>query len=144
MPEARIICVLFFLLPYFSWGQKVIHWPVLQGLVLEEPVSIDDWPAGTFPESAQMLAGELIQIDGYLIPLDQTDFLFVLSQFPFSACFFCDAAGPETVIELWIRPQTLKHYRMDQRVSVQGTLRLNADAPDHLYYILEKAEIKRK
>jgi len=115
----------------------------LQGLVLEEINSVEDWPSGTFPERAQNLAGTLIRIDGYLIPLDQTDFLFILSQFPFSACFFCDAAGPETVIELWVRPQTLKHYRMDQRVSVEGVLRLNADDPAHLYYILEKAEIKR-
>ena len=144
MLRSRIICALLFLLPNLSWAQEAITWQFLQGLILEEPASIEDWPTGTFPESAQNLAGELIQIDGFLIPLDQTDFLFVLSQFPFSACFFCDAAGPETVIELWIRPQTLKHYRMDQRVRVQGTLRLNADNPSHLYYILEKAEIEQR
>ena len=137
-------CWILLLLPYLSWSQEVISWQSLQGLALTETASSEDWPVATFPTSAKDLAGAQVQIDGYLIPLDQTDFLFVLSQFPFSACFFCDAAGPETVIELWIRPQTLKHYRMDQRVRVQGTLRLNADNPAHLYYILEKAEIERK
>lgn len=139
----RISIISFLLiLSYISSAQPTLRWQDLQDLTLTETTG-NNWPVATFPAAAQQKAGQSVVIGGYLIPLDQTDFLFVLSQFPFSACFFCDAAGPETVIELWIRPATLRHYRMDQRVQVQGILTLNADNPDHLYYILDQAEIKR-
>jgi hypothetical protein len=64
----------------------------------------------------------------------------VLSAFPYSSCFFCGQAGPESVIEI----QFAKQYtglRMDKIITVRGTLRLNADDILQLNYILEDVEI---
>jgi hypothetical protein len=64
----------------------------------------------------------------------------VLSANPYSSCFFCGQAGPESVMEI----QLLKQYdglRMDQVITFEGRLRLNADDIYQLNYILEEAEV---
>ena len=64
----------------------------------------------------------------------------MLSANPYSSCFFCGQAGPESVMEI----QLLKQYdglRMDQVITFKGKLRLNADDIYQLNYILEDAEV---
>lgn len=82
--------------------------------------------------------GKEVSISGYVIPLDVK--VFALSQNPYAACFFCGAAGPETIIELQLKPEAVKRYKMDQWMTFKGILRLNDSDVRHFNYILENAE----
>ncbi len=84
--------------------------------------------------------GEEITLEGYVIPLETAkNQYFVLSRFPFQSCFFCGAAGPETVVEVY---GERSFSVFDQRVRVTGELQLNDGDPLHLFYILKNASVE--
>ena len=94
-----------------------------------------------FSEALRKMNGQRMTLEGYVIPLLQAgaqDY-FVLSRFPYQSCFFCGAAGPETVVEVYSE-RTFKYT--DQRVSVTGRLELNADDPLHLFFILRDCAVQ--
>ena len=81
-----------------------------------------------------------VQIRGFIIPVDIVQDYYVLSANPYSSCFFCGQAGPESVMEV----QLVKQYeglRMDQVITFKGKLKLNVDDIYQLNYVLEDAEI---
>ncbi|MFY0599819.1 MAG: hypothetical protein JXR03_09105 [Cyclobacteriaceae bacterium] len=94
-----------------------------------------------FSDDLLVFDGEEILIDGYVIPLQQgtNQDYFVLSRFPYNSCFFCGNAGPETVAEVYTKG---KVSFKDEYVEVSGTLRLNAEDPLHLFYIIENASVR--
>ena len=84
--------------------------------------------------------GKQISLEGYIIPLNQgvgQDY-FVLSRFPYQSCFFCGAAGPETVVEVYSNREV--RYT-DEKVKVTGTLELNEDDPLHLFFLVRKCTV---
>lgn len=102
------------------------------GAEIEKPV---------FSDELNEAVGTSLTLEGFIIPLQQDveqDY-FVLSRFPYQSCFFCGAAGPETVVEVYSE-RSFKHT--DERVRVTGKLRLNDDNPLHLFYILEESEVE--
>ena len=94
----------------------------------------------TFGPSVQKLKNQPVTITGYILPVDLDANLYVLSAFPFSACFFCGGAGPETVMTLNFKKNARK-FKTDERLTFQGTLKLNADDIYQMNYILDGAEI---
>ncbi|CAG5009037.1 hypothetical protein DYBT9275_04409 [Dyadobacter sp. CECT 9275] len=94
----------------------------------------------TFGASVQKLKNQPVSITGYVLPVDLDANLYVLSAFPFSACFFCGGAGPETVMTLNFKKKARK-FKTDERLTFTGTLQLNADDIYKMNYILENAEI---
>ena len=94
----------------------------------------------TFGSSVQKLKDQPVSITGYILPVDLDANLYVLSAFPFSACFFCGGAGPETVMTLNFKKNSRK-FKTDERLTLVGTLKLNADDIYQMNYILDKAEI---
>lgn len=94
----------------------------------------------TFGPSVQKLKNQQVTITGYVLPVDLDANLYVLSAFPFSACFFCGGAGPETVMTLNFKKNTRK-FKTDERLTFVGTLKLNADDIYQMNYILDGAEI---
>jgi len=97
-----------------------------------------DYP--TFSEEVQKLNGQRIELEGWMIPLEelQGESYFVLSSLPFANCFFCGGAGPETVAEVFSKDEI---DFTEKRIKVKGTLKINADDPLQLMYILQDAEI---
>lgn len=94
----------------------------------------------TFGANVKRLQGKILELRGYAIPLDQN--FYVLSAAPMASCFFCGAAGPESIVQLnFIKKSRLK---TDQIITVQGTLRLNPDNIDDLNYIFDQAIIVQK
>lgn len=95
-----------------------------------------------FSEQLKLREGKELTLEGFIIPLQQEadqDY-FVLSRFPYQNCFFCGAAGPETVVEVY----SDREFRYtDERVRVTGKLRLNDDNPLHLFYILEECKVTK-
>jgi hypothetical protein len=93
----------------------------------------------TFGTSVQKLKGKEVSITGYILPIDLDANMYVLSAFPYSACFFCGGAGPESVMALKFKKNARK-FKTDERLTFKGTLSLNADDIYQMNYVLENAE----
>lgn len=94
----------------------------------------------TFGPAVQKVKGKEVSITGYILPIDLDANLYVLSAFPYSACFFCGGAGPESVISLKFKKSPRK-FKTDERLTFKGILGLNADDIYQMNYVLEAAEI---
>lgn len=85
--------------------------------------------------------GKELTLEGFIIPLSEDEdgqAYFILSRFPYQSCFFCAAAGPETVVEVF---SDRKVRFTDGRVKVTGTLILNRNNPMRLFYVLQDCEV---
>jgi len=84
--------------------------------------------------------GKKIKLKGYVIPVgevgDESKFMF--SSLPFNVCYFCGAAGPETIMEV---ESTQKVKFTSQAIWMEGTLQLNEKDPDRHIYILKAAKV---
>ena len=83
-------------------------------------------------------------LEGYFIPVDTEGNFHILSKFPFSSCFFCGAAGPESVVEIQLDKKIAKGLKTDAQLRVQGKLVLNRADFDHCNYILEDVKLLSK
>jgi len=93
-----------------------------------------------FSEDQQRLANKKLIIKGFMIPLEEQykQQFFLLSYFPYSMCFFCGQAEPQTVIE--VTTTSPVPYQAEP-IQVEGILHLNSDNPNRLFYFLKDAEI---
>ncbi|MBE2218931.1 MAG: DUF3299 domain-containing protein [Ignavibacteria bacterium] len=105
-------------------------WDAAQGMFILYP---------SFGPKISALKGKDVLLTGYMIPVDIDANYYVLSANPFAACFFCGQSGPESVASIKFK-KVAKRYNTDDRVTIKGTLRLNADDINELNYILENAE----
>jgi hypothetical protein len=94
----------------------------------------------TFGQGVQKLSGKTVDLTGYILPVDLESNTYVLSAFPYSACFFCGGAGPESVVSLKFK-KTDKKFKTDERHTFRGTFKLNADNIYELNYILADADV---
>ena len=102
----------------------------VMGFKIDKPV---------FSEEIKALDGKVVTIRGFIIPTEgyksHTEFIF--SAFPYSMCFFCGGAGPETVMEV-VTKTSVKYTA--EAITLRGVLRLNAEDINRLMYFLEEAE----
>lgn len=91
-----------------------------------------------FSEAIKKLDGKKVKIKGYVIPLDVEDNLYALSAYPFSSCFFCGGAGPESVMSLQFKGKP-RHFDTDDVATFEGTLHLNTTDLDTFNYVLQNA-----
>ncbi|WNJ20601.1 DUF3299 domain-containing protein [Pontibacter sp. G13] len=121
-----------------SMGQEKLTWTLLEqvrfGGDTWNPQAVSAPP--TFPEELLALEGKRVRIRGYMLPIDVEGSVFALSANPYSACFFCGAAGIESVISLELANHRRK-YEMDEYVHIEGILKLNS-RPDELIYQLDQ------
>ena len=103
-----------------------------QGYTIERP---------QFSKNLKSFNGKRIKLQGYLIPLEETgsQSKFMFSSLPFNVCYFCGAAGPETVVE--VESKTNIKFTT-QKLEIEGVLQLNDSDPDHHIYILKSATFK--
>ena len=127
-------------------AQQVITWHDLKDVRYTAPAApeLAGDPLHQVPRfgpAVKALAGKEVQIKGYMLPLTVDNQLYILSQYPFTECFFCGGAGKETVIELKLKKEG--KFDIDESTVIRGILRLN-DNPLELSYLLEAAEpVKR-
>ena len=141
MLRLTLILLIFIQTPGIS--QTVITWQTLSDVeftseYFEEVGANLYYPH--FGPSVKALEGKEVILKGYMLTIDQEEGLYILSRNPFAACFFCGASGPESIVELMLKPDH-PHFKMDQVVTMKGRLRLNQDDIDHCNYILEEAEV---
>ena len=95
-----------------------------------------------FGKSVRELEGQLIEIEGYAIPIEELGYqdILVLSALPYSMCFFCGMAGPESVMD--IKPKKkIKKPKLDSKLKFRGKLKLNETDLSQLNYVLLDAEL---
>lgn len=120
-----------------------ISWEALRDVTFKKKWYADEsvymlYP--TFGPGIQKLNGKAVELTGYILPVDLDANLYVLSAFPYSACFFCGGAGPESVVSLKFKKAGRK-FKTDERLTFRGVMKLNADNIYELNYILTEAEI---
>jgi len=93
-----------------------------------------------FDAKLKQLQGTEIDLQGHYIPLDLPAGSIVLSKNPYSSCFFCGGAGPETVAEINFKNKPPK-LKPDQVITVKGKLRVNDKDVEHMTFILDQAEL---
>ncbi len=123
-------------------AQKQLAWPVL-GMTTYQ-INTDENGVEkyvpNFPPNLQMnYDGQEVAITGYLIPIDVEAQTYALSKNPFTSCFFCGNAGPETVIQLkFAKPPG--RFATDEYLMVKGMFQLKYDGSG-LFFIIKNAEI---
>ncbi|MEM9822373.1 MAG: DUF3299 domain-containing protein, partial [Bacteroidota bacterium] len=124
-------------------AQEIIDWIVLADVQFEQKQSEESgesYDLATFGEEVKAMEGKEVSIHGYVIPLDPLGLSFVLSRNPNATCFFCGGGGPETVIDIKLKPEKIKQYKMDERRTFKGILQLNPTNIEHFTYVLKAAE----
>lgn len=92
-----------------------------------------------FGNNVKKLAGQECVISGYMIPLDIGSGLYALSKNPYAACFFCGAAGVESVISLKFKTRP-RRYKTDEYCYIKGKLELNDNNVNDFIYIFRNTE----
>jgi hypothetical protein len=146
MSKLLSLVLLFFGLNLWGQAPLKITWEDLSDVNFEEAYSeeVDAyfWKP-TFGETPKKLEGKRVILKGFFIPFSEEENLYVLSANPFAACFFCGAAGPESVVAL--RVDNLgKRYNMDDILTFEGTLKLNPDDIYELNYIFLDAKVYKE
>lgn len=96
---------------------------------------------GLFPMSIKELNGSDVKITGYVIPLDIKERSYVLSAYPYSSCYFCGGAGPESIVNLQLND--LKDYiETDAIKTFSGVLVLQSRPKNGFYFTLINARIE--
>jgi hypothetical protein len=94
-----------------------------------------------FPDELKNLVGKEISIEGYYLPIDvEGNAYIILSKFPYSQCFFCGGAGPESIAEVSFKVKANK-FEPDQYIRVKGKLKLNEADIDHGNFLIEEATL---
>ena len=123
-------------------AQQQLSWKTLEDVRFKTKY-IDDLGAyyliPKFGKEVSSYEGQEVVISGYFLPFDTQKMFFILSKYPMSSCYFCGSAGPETIVELWIKPEAMRRFRMDEQLAFKGTLVLNGDDFDNCNYILKNA-----
>ncbi len=141
MHNKLLLLSLAVLLSFAGKAQKEISWTTLMDISFKDIYLEGEDMYVYFPVFGQKqrdLDNQEVQISGYIIPIDVEQNQYVLSAYPFSACFFCGAAGPESVMAIYFVKGS-RTYITDERLTLKGTLRLNETDVDELVYILEGA-----
>ncbi len=141
----KLTIIIFFILSQDLIAQqaaRIIDWKLLSKVEFVDRY-FEDFEAWylvpEFSMEVKALKDQEVLIKGYMIPLDVDGGEYALSAYPFSACFFCGGAGPESVIALKFK-ESPRRFETDEVVFIKGRLRLNSDDFEQFNYILEACE----
>jgi len=142
--------ILFFLMTFSMFGmvdavrgQEVLDWVTLADVKFKKAYSEElmlEYDVATFGDVVQQFDGKEVQISGYVIALDALGVSFVLSRNPNATCFFCGGGGPETIVDIKVKPKAMKRYKMDERKTFKGILKMYPDNSGSFIYLLTEAE----
>ncbi len=135
-----IIFLLFIATPCLS--QSKITWQTLSKVQFTDKYSEEVEAYYYYPHfgnAVKAMDGKEVYLKGYMLLMDPEKGFYILSRNPFSACFFCGNSGPESIVELKLKPNHPK-FKMDQVVTIKGKLKLNRDDVYQCSYILLEAE----
>ena len=135
------------LLPCFLSAQNTDNvWRTLALMKFERQYSDQDGigqqQQGRFVSLIEALEGQEIMLKGYIVPLSgkkaQSHFMF--SAYPYSDCFFCGKAGPESVVEAFTKDQKQITFT-DNPITLKGIFKFTSRDPNGIMFTLENAEL---
>jgi len=118
-------------------------WEVLKGVKFETRYVEEAAGEYFFPvvdDKLKKLIGTTVTIKGYYIPVDIEGNSIIISAFPYTSCFFCGGAGPESVAAVKVIGE-IDEYYLDELLTVTGTFTVNDNDVDMLNFIIEDATI---
>lgn len=122
-----------------------IKWEQLNDVKYESKFNPEyqiDFMYPIFGKEVKKLNGKSVIIKGYMIPLDVKSNLYAVSKYNYAACFFCGAAGVESVISLKFKGRP-RRFKTDEFCTIQGTFLLNnKDVNDFIFVMKDAVEIK--
>lgn len=123
-------------------AQEQNFWPTLAQVKFDtrKDKSGYDLEVPVFSNLLKTFQGKKIKLKGYIIPLEELggQGKFMLSSLPFNLCYFCGAAGPETVVEV----ESIEKVKFtSKQITMEGILILNAKDPEHHIYVLKSAKL---
>jgi hypothetical protein len=124
------------------FGQTVNGWDTFKKVKFK-PKYFADFATNilipSFKPEIKALEGKEITLTGYVIPVAESGWSsksIVLSKVPYSSCFFCGGAGPDTVAELEMGDRPPR-FKMDRRYTFKGILSLNDADINRFSFILK-------
>lgn len=88
----------------------------------------------------EQLDGTEVTVKGYIIPLSgkkaQSHFMF--SAYPFANCYFCGNAGPETIMEAFVKGDEKVKFS-ENAITLKGTFKFSSRDPNDIMFTLENA-----
>lgn len=128
---------------WLMWAppQPENFWHVLAQVGFEKKKSANGWAVEVpvFSQHVKSFNGKRITLKGYILPAGEVGSTrYMFSSQPFNLCYFCGAAGPETVVELDTREKILFSSKP---MTIAGTLALNATDEDRHMYILTDVKV---
>lgn len=93
-----------------------------------------------FGNKIQAFDKKEVEITGYVVFVSEETNVIMLSRNDFASCFFCGAAGPESVMEVYMEPG-MPALDRDRVITVKGVFSLNSDDPTKNFYLMEKGVI---
>ena len=98
-----------------------------------------------FPIELKALVGKEVNLEGYYMPIDvDGNAYIILSKFPYSQCFFCGGAGPETIAEVSFKVKPASKFEADQFIRVKGKVKLNESDLEHGNFMLTDSVLIEK
>jgi hypothetical protein len=120
----RLLFILLFFSSLEGTSQTEISWKDLEDVTFTDEYSEEEDAYFYFPKfgsSVKKLNGKEVHISGFMLTIKPRKGIYILSRDPMASCFFCGNGGPESVIELKLKPGHPK-FQMDQIVTIRGKL----------------------
>src|SRR5882724_10958094 len=137
-----VLVAVIFLAGFHVRAQENSFWQTLAEVGFDQRKDKNgySYEAPLFSQNLRRWNGKKIKLKGYVIPVGEVGDpkKFMLSSMPFNVCYFCGAAGPETVVQIEAaRPVEFT----TKPVIMEGILLLNDSDPDQHIYMLNAAKL---
>lgn len=142
MKSILFFCFSLFIFQTSIKAQTDLPWDILLDAKFKYTYDVEQdiwYNKPEFNAKLKRMEDKEVVVEGFMVPVDVTGDVYVLSAFPYSACFFCGAAGKESVMEIRMKDGE-QHFKMDQMLTFKGTLELVDDIYG-LMYLLKDAEV---
>tara|TARA_B100001063_G_C16629368_1_gene484971 strand:+ start:332 stop:766 length:435 start_codon:yes stop_codon:yes gene_type:complete len=137
----KFICIIILFISNNIFSQTEIDWLMLRDVYYKSEYKDDVYGYMQIPffgKGVEDLDNKEVKITGFMLTLSPDEGIFVLSQNPYADCFFCGYGGPESAIELRLKPG-YDSFLMDELVTVTGILRLNREDVSSGVYVMDNA-----
>ena len=138
----RITILLLLFTATSSIAQTKITWEDLRDVKFTDKYSEEldaYYYHAEFGPTVKAMDGKEVMLKGYIISINPKNGVYILSRSPFASCFFCGKEGPESIVELKLKPGHPK-YKTDQVATMVGVLELNNEDIYQCNYLLQEAE----
>ena len=142
----KLIFILVFFISNSVFSQIEIDWLKLRDVYYKSEYKEEMYgyfQTPYFGKELESLDNKEVKITGYMLTLAPDEGIFILSQNPYADCFFCGFGGPESAIELRLKPG-YDDFLMDELVTVTGILRLKKEDVSSEVYIMDDAVAIKK